>query len=85
MEAVEALTTRVSPLALGEPGPDAAAIEVMLGTAARAPRHRSGRSYDISYDVDGLGGFPGWMGAVSGRSELLRRFHREREQRADQH
>jgi nitroreductase len=39
MEALEALTTRASPLALGEPGPDGAAIEVMLGAAARAPDH----------------------------------------------
>jgi nitroreductase len=39
MEALEALTTRASPLTLGEPGPDGGAIEVMLCAAARAPDH----------------------------------------------
>src|ERR1700730_1025880 len=39
MEALEALTTRASSLALGEPGPDGAAIETMLSAAVRAPDH----------------------------------------------
>jgi len=39
LDAIEALTTRASPLALTEPGPDAAALATMLRAAARAPDH----------------------------------------------
>jgi nitroreductase len=39
LDAIEALTTRASPLALTEPAPDAAALSAMLRAAARAPDH----------------------------------------------
>ncbi|HEY2863935.1 MAG TPA: nitroreductase [Casimicrobiaceae bacterium] len=39
MDAIEALTTRASPLALGEPAPGAAALAVILKAAERAPDH----------------------------------------------
>lgn len=39
MDAIEALTTRASPIALSEPAPDAAALASMLRAAARAPDH----------------------------------------------
>ncbi len=39
MDAIEALTTRASPLALTEPAPDSAALATMLRAAARAPDH----------------------------------------------
>lgn len=39
MDALEALTTRASPLALSEPAPDAAALALILRAAARAPDH----------------------------------------------
>ena len=39
VDAIEALTTRASPLALTEPAPDAGALAAMLRAAARAPDH----------------------------------------------
>ena len=39
MDAIEALTTRASPLALAEPAPDAGALATKLRAAARAPDH----------------------------------------------
>lgn len=39
MDAVHALTTRTSPLQLGEPAPDEAALDAMLRAAVRAPDH----------------------------------------------
>jgi len=39
MDALTALTTRVSPIKLGEPAPPAAAIEAMLAAAVSAPDH----------------------------------------------
>lgn len=39
LDAIEALTTRASPLALTEPAPDAGALAAMLRAAARAPDH----------------------------------------------
>lgn len=39
LDAIEALTTRASPLGLAEPAPDAAALDTMLRAAARAPDH----------------------------------------------
>ena len=39
MDAIEALTTRVSAGPLGEPGPDAHALEQILAAAMRAPDH----------------------------------------------
>ncbi len=39
MDALEALTTRASPLALTDPAPDGPALEAMLRAAARAPDH----------------------------------------------
>lgn len=39
MDAIEALTTRASPLALTEPAPDAGALAAILRTAERAPDH----------------------------------------------
>jgi nitroreductase len=39
MDALEALTTRASPLKLGDPAPDRAALDAMLRAAARAPDH----------------------------------------------
>ena len=39
MDAIEALTTRASPLKLGDPPPDGAALERMLHAAVRAPDH----------------------------------------------
>ena len=39
LDAIEALTTRASPLALTDPAPDAAALAAMLRAAARAPDH----------------------------------------------
>jgi nitroreductase len=39
MDALEALTTRASPLALADPAPDHPAFEAMLRAAVRAPDH----------------------------------------------
>jgi nitroreductase len=39
LDAIEALTTRASPLALTEPAPDAGALASMLRAAERAPDH----------------------------------------------
>jgi nitroreductase len=39
LDAIEALTTRASPLALTEPAPDSAALATMLRAGARAPDH----------------------------------------------
>ena len=39
LDALEALTTRASPIALTEPAPDAAMLALMLRAAARAPDH----------------------------------------------
>jgi len=39
MDAIEALTTRASPLQLTDPGPDRGALDVMLRAAAKAPDH----------------------------------------------
>ncbi len=39
MDAIEALTTRASPIGLTEPAPGAAALSSMLRAAARAPDH----------------------------------------------
>lgn len=39
MDALQALTTRASPVSLAEPGPDQAALEAMLAAGARAPDH----------------------------------------------
>lgn len=39
MDALEALTTRTSPIALRDPAPDAAALALLLRAAARAPDH----------------------------------------------
>jgi nitroreductase len=39
MDALEALTTRASPLALTDPAPDPAALDAMLRAAVRAPDH----------------------------------------------
>jgi len=39
MDALEALTTRASPLQLTDPAPDSAAVNAMLRAAARAPDH----------------------------------------------
>jgi nitroreductase len=39
LDAIEALTTRASPLALGEPAPGAAALGLILKAAERAPDH----------------------------------------------
>ena len=39
LDAIEALTTRASPLALTEPAPDAGALAAILRTAERAPDH----------------------------------------------
>jgi nitroreductase len=39
LDAIEALTTRASPIGLSEPAPDGAALASMLRAAARAPDH----------------------------------------------
>jgi nitroreductase len=39
LDAIEALTTRASPLALSDPAPDAAALAAMMRAAGRAPDH----------------------------------------------
>jgi nitroreductase len=39
MDAIEALTTRASPLQLTDPAPDRGALDTMLRAAARAPDH----------------------------------------------
>lgn len=39
MDALEALTTRASPLSLADPAPDRAALDSMLRAAVRAPDH----------------------------------------------
>jgi nitroreductase len=39
MDAIEALSGRVSPAQLVEPGPDAAQLQTLLAAAARAPDH----------------------------------------------
>ena len=39
MDALEALTTRASPLSLTDPAPDRAALDAMLRAAVRAPDH----------------------------------------------
>src|SRR5258706_15970472 len=39
MDALEALTTRASPLQLTDPAPDSGALNAMLRAAARAPDH----------------------------------------------
>lgn len=39
MDALEALTTRASPIALREPAPDGAALALILRAASRAPDH----------------------------------------------
>jgi hypothetical protein len=39
LDAIEALTTRASPLALTEPAPDAGALAAMLRAGSRAPDH----------------------------------------------
>ena len=39
MDAIDALTTRSSPLSLREPAPDRAALDTMLAAAVRAPDH----------------------------------------------